>query len=195
MSSNIWFTSDWHIGDHRLQLMRRPFQNHDEMFEVIRKNHNNLVKKNDTVYVLGDVCFREAQSYIPLIKTMHGKKILIKGNHDKNFDNNYLKHYFDEIYEDGSGLELDFDDLKLYLTHYPSTSRKDRFNLVGHVHDAWKFMPNMINVAVDSNNFRPVNLDTIRFYHGAIMHHFNQDIFAAYLPQNLEHVDKEKFLI
>lgn len=187
MAYNIWFTSDWHIGDHRLEILRRPFVNHDEMFSKIRDNFNNLVKKNDVVYVLGDVCYKESRSYLPLVKTLNGKKHLIKGNHDRNIDDNFFLYYFESVVEDGQGLDIRIEDIDLYLTHYPTTTKIDKFNLVGHVHDSWKFMPNMINVGLDVNNFRPVNFDQISFYYNSIMSHFDKDIWAAYLPQNMEH--------
>ena len=72
---SIWFTSDWHIGDNRLNILRRPFKNYDEMFSKIREQHNSLVKPHDLVYVLGDVCCRDTPGYLPLVKTFNGKKI------------------------------------------------------------------------------------------------------------------------
>ena len=76
------------------------------------------------------------------------------------------------------------------MTHYPTTTRQDIFNLVGHIHDAWKFQPNMINVGVDVNHFRPVNADEIIYFYNAIMTHFDQDIWSAYLPQNTTHFEQ-----
>lgn len=186
---SIWFTSDWHIGDNRLNILRRPFKNYDEMFSKIREQHNSLVKPHDLVYVLGDVCCRDTPGYLPLVKTFNGKKILIRGNHDRVISDKDFLIYFDQVIADGDGLEIEIENIKFYLTHYPTTARSDVFNLVGHVHDAWKFQANMINIGIDVNHFRPTSIDQIKFYYDATLHHFDSDIWAAYLPENSQHYE------
>lgn len=187
---SVWFTSDWHIGDHRLNILRRPFINEDEMFSKIKDEHNKLVGNDDTVYVLGDACFRKAKHFLPLINEFNGKKILIRGNHDRDTSDEEFLLYFNQVVPDGDGLEIECNNINFYLTHYPTTTKQDIFNLVGHVHDSWRFLPNMINVGVDVNHFRPVSADEIIFFYNAIMTHFDQDIWAAYLPQNADHVEQ-----
>ena len=184
-----WFTSDWHISDYRLNILRRPFNNEAEMFLKIRDEHNKVVEPNDIVYVLGDVCFRKNKQFLPLVDTLNGKKILIRGNHDRDTTDEEFLKYFDKVVADGDGLEIQINDIPFNLTHYPTTARQDIFNLVGHVHDSWRFQPNMINVGVDVNHFRPVSADEILFFYNAILTHFDQDIWAAYLPQNLEYFE------
>ena len=84
----IWFTSDLHLN-HRavVGMCERPFESVEEMNEVLIRNFNERVKKNDTVYILGDIAHRtpviEANN---LIRKLYGKKILCKGNHDKRYD-------------------------------------------------------------------------------------------------------------
>ena len=52
----IWFTSDLHLG-HRaaISMCERPFETVEEMNEILIRNFNSCVKKNDTVYILGDI--------------------------------------------------------------------------------------------------------------------------------------------
>jgi calcineurin-like phosphoesterase family protein len=187
---NTWFTSDWHIGDTRVNMLRRPFVNEDEMFFRLKDEHNKLVHPNDTVYVLGDVCFRKAKHVLSAVKDFNGKKILVRGNHDRDTSDEEFLVYFDQVIAEGEGLEIEYKNINFYLTHYPTTTRQDIFNLVGHIHDAWKFQPNMINVGVDVNHFRPVNADEIIYFYNAIMTHFDQDIWSAYLPQNTTHFEQ-----
>lgn len=187
---NTWFTSDWHIGDTRVNMLRRPFINEDEMFFKLKDEHNKLVHPNDTVYVLGDVCFRKAKHVLSAVKDFNGKKILVRGNHDRDTSDEEFLVYFDQVIAEGEGLEIEYKNINFYLTHYPTTTRQDIFNLVGHIHDAWKFQPNMINVGVDVNHFRPVNADEIIYFYNAIMTHFDQDIWSAYLPQNTTHFEQ-----
>ena len=54
----IYFTSDLHLG-HRgiIEMQNRPFENIQEMNQVLIRNYNAVVHKNDTVYILGDIYF------------------------------------------------------------------------------------------------------------------------------------------
>ncbi len=36
----------------------RPFETVEEMNETLIRNFNSCVKKNDTVYILGDIAYR-----------------------------------------------------------------------------------------------------------------------------------------
>ncbi len=47
----------------------------------------------------------------------------------------------------------------------------------------------MINIGIDTNHFRPTSIDQIKFYHNAVLHHFDNDIWAAYLPENIQHYE------
>lgn len=91
----IYFTSDLHLGHKNIiKLIDRPFANVEEMNEVFIHHWNQKIQNNDTVYILGDFTFKmsvlEAHN---IIKQLHGHKILIKGNHDKNID----VSLFDEV--------------------------------------------------------------------------------------------------
>jgi calcineurin-like phosphoesterase family protein len=171
-------------------MLRRPFISEDEMLFKLKDEHNKLVHPDDTVYVLGDVCFRKAKHGLSSVKDFNGKKILVRGNHDRDTSDEEFLVYFQQVIPEGEGLEIEYKNINFYLTHYPTTTRQDIFNLVGHVHDSWKFQPNMINVGVDVNHFRPVNADEIIYFYNAIMTHFDQDIWAAYLPQNTTHFEQ-----
>lgn len=91
----IYFTSDLHLGhENILRFANRPFGSVEEMNRTLIANYNALVREEDTVYILGDLTYRipltEAE---PLIAKLNGKKHLIKGNHDKNYD----KSLFEEV--------------------------------------------------------------------------------------------------
>lgn len=66
------------------------------MNKVLIRNFNNMVHKNDTVYLLGDVTHRVSLDEAnELISKLNGHKILICGNHDKKYD----KSLFEGIYD------------------------------------------------------------------------------------------------
>ena len=84
----IYFTSDLHLGHEAvIRMQNRPFANADDMNRVLIGNYNSVVHKDDTVYLLGDICFRiGVEKSNELISSLKGKKYLIRGNHDKKYD-------------------------------------------------------------------------------------------------------------
>jgi calcineurin-like phosphoesterase family protein len=72
----IYFTSDLHMGHEAvIRMQNRPFVNADDMNRVLIENYNSVVHKDDTVYLLGDVCFRiGVEKANELIASLKGKK-------------------------------------------------------------------------------------------------------------------------
>lgn len=164
----IYFTSDLHLGhENAIRFMDRPFQNTEEMNHTLISNYNALVKDINTVYILGDLAYRipvdEANA---LIAMLHGKKILIKGNHDKSYDESLFEKIliYDELSEYGS---------QFILMHYPmlewKRSHHGSIQLHGHIHsrgmsynlDCKKNGIRRYDVGVDANGYFPVALTTI----------------------------------
>ena len=53
--ADIYFTADTHFNhENILDYCRRPYNNIQEMNEALVENWNKTVKKEDTVYHLGD---------------------------------------------------------------------------------------------------------------------------------------------
>lgn len=78
-----FYISDLHLGHKNiLAFDNRPFFSLEEMTETIISNWNSVVSKNDSVYVLGDMFWNNAE--IPIVlPRLNGVKYLIKGNHDR----------------------------------------------------------------------------------------------------------------
>ena len=187
-----WITADWHLGEDRFAIMQRPFKQAHEMIDCLIKNHNELVAPEDLVYVVGDAVYQKSPQDIKFIDHFNGRKVLIRGNHDRVFTDIELLRYFDdEIIPDGAGINLEVAGIPCYLTHYPSQAVKDRFNLVGHIHGAWKYQLNMFNVGVDANHFIPHNLDeVVPFAFKACTEFYDDDVWAAYNEANSQFVGK-----
>jgi calcineurin-like phosphoesterase family protein len=97
---DFWFTGDWHLGHQRIcELSNRPFASVDEMNEQLIERHNALVKSNDRVWILGDVCMGQIDDTLALVSRFNGVKYLVAGNHDRCFhgygDNQVNKPQFD----------------------------------------------------------------------------------------------------
>lgn len=167
----IYFTSDQHFGHPAIiSMQNRPFQDVEDMNRTIINNYNAMVHKDDTVYILGDICHRlkigEANG---LISELKGHKILITGNHDKNYD----EQLFEGIYDFKT---VSLNGKYFVLMHYPMLSWPKSYHgsyqLHGHIHSQNDYnLQNKIDgirrydVGVDANNFYPVSVEqVIRFF-------------------------------
>lgn len=188
-----WFTSDTHLGDTRLNLYGRDisFKDNDDFENTFFLNWLKKISHKDTVYIIGDVAFT-ADSCLKL-KQLPGKKILITGNYDRDDMTakpgvtKYLPTIFSEIYDELLlTLEDDFHKEEVYLNHFPTKCRKDKFNLTGHIHGSWRIQRNMINVGLDAWNYQLISEENILFFINAIRKFYDKNVFAGELPCNLE---------
>jgi len=161
-------TADLHLGhDNIIKYCNRPFKSIDHMNDTLIKNWNERVKDEDSIYIVGDFCFKSSRSTTQKwIKLLNGNKIFIKGNHDDNISNIV-------------SLQIQFDGITINMTHIPVVfNTRCGLNLVGHVHDRWKYHISRtrepysmytcekINVGVDVWDFYPVTLkEVMQFYH------------------------------
>lgn len=182
----LFVVADWHLCEDRMKIMGRPFGDGVECVEIMIANHNSIVSPDDRVLVLGDVLYQKANPHIwlPSIARFNGRKELVRGNHDRSISNDDFAPYFDTIHKEGSGIYLDAQGIECYCTHYPTCGVEDAFNLVGHIHSAWKVQLNMLNVGVDVHHFYPVNLADIAFFHKAITDYYDDDVWSAYDEKN-----------
>jgi calcineurin-like phosphoesterase family protein len=83
-SVSDYYTADLHLGHVRIpELADRPYPDADAMNEDLTRRWNRTVAPRDTVYVLGDVALGRIADTLPLVARLHGKKILVPGNHDR----------------------------------------------------------------------------------------------------------------
>lgn len=82
----IYFTSDQHFGHSNiLKHTGRPFSSIEEMDAALIRNWNAKVHRNDIVYILGDLFFRNSTPAEEYLHQLKGVKHLIIGNHDKDW--------------------------------------------------------------------------------------------------------------
>jgi calcineurin-like phosphoesterase family protein len=160
--SNIFFTSDLHLGHNRiLKFGQRNHDNIEEMHEAIIKDWNETVRKRDMVWILGDIAF--SLESLSLLDRMNGAKRCILGNHDV-FDYTEYQKYFEKVH----WFQKKYN---LVMTHIPIHPGEFEFrhwtyNIHGHVHDPKKGPiddPRYINVNIDATGtYKPIPLDEIR---------------------------------
>ena len=165
----VFFTSDLHLG-HRniIRLCNRPFSSIDEMDEYLVEKWNKKVTNADTVYILGDLMFRNEKPPEEYLRQLRGKKHLIIGNHDRE----WIKKCDLSVWFESTNNLLYTTDGKHQLTlcHYPMMSWPHMVRCYmahGHIHantdaEYWPLIqknPLMLNAGVDINNFEPVTFD------------------------------------
>ncbi len=169
--SRTFFTADYHLGhENIIKYCNRPFKNVGEMNSLIMLNHNSRVKSEDTVYFLGDFCFRnspggktgegsihKAEYYR---KQLTGSIVYVKGNHDRN---NSLKTNIEKVI-------IRYGGRQICMVHNPiHVDYNYSLNFVGHVHNHWKFKrlkhhdsyTDVVNVGVDMWGFKPITYEEI----------------------------------
>ena len=67
--------------------LKRKESGFGTMNRILIANFNAVVHKDDTVYILGDLAHHmQVEDINKIIGKLNGRKILIKGNHDKKYD-------------------------------------------------------------------------------------------------------------
>ena len=117
----IFFIADTHFDD-SYAVKKSPFHSTRTMNEVIRNNWNRKVSRRDIIYVLGDFC---AHRYHYWCAILNGKKIFIRGNHDKG-GNKYFEY-------------ITLGDRKFLLLHDPCKVPPDYdgWAIHGHIHESY----------------------------------------------------------
>jgi len=134
----------------------REFTSSEAMDNCMIDRWNSVVKPEDTVIHLGDVGFSRTSLNIILPK-LNGRKILVKGNHDKFKLSFYAKHFVDvRSYIFGPYK-------KFILSHIPihPASLGDAINIHGHLHTRTLDDPQYINVSVEQIDYTPVLLEDL----------------------------------
>ena len=165
----IYFCSDFHFG-HEKEFLWKPrgFLDWQDHANTIIENYNEIVKPEDTVYILGDCVLKNDTFGIECLKQLNGKKYLAFGNHDSGAR-------IERFQEEGIFLDIQYgyrlreSKFTFWLQHYPAMmgNYKDKsptICLAGHTHSPDKFQ-NMengcYNVALDAHNCYPVSINQI----------------------------------
>lgn len=192
------FTSDLHLGHKNVvALCQRPFCDVEEMDAALIENWNRKVKKNDVVYLLGDVVW-DKKKVGDYMRQLCGKKILIAGNHDAEWiKREECQAYFEKILP---YYEVSLNRHPITMCHYPllewrasreQISRKLGYQIHGHIHNriSDRYRPlylqfHALNAGVDINGFAPVCFEELiennyRFKMQALSSEEDRDMLRA----------------
>ncbi|WP_018042967.1 metallophosphoesterase family protein [Methylobacterium sp. 88A] len=155
-----FFTADSHFGHASiLHGLRTGFAGIAEHDAMLIEAWNSTVAPGDTVYHLGDFALSTPEYAAKIFRRLHGRKILVVGNHDKK--NRRLPWA-----EQHQGIrEVSVDGRHLALCHYPMRSWprafKGSLHLFGHTHGLLPGTTQSCDVGVDVWSYRPVSLTQI----------------------------------
>ena len=137
--SKKFYIADWHYGHNNiLHYDNRPFKTVEEMNNELITRWNRVVAPCDTVYILGDMFWCNWKESLPILDQLNGQKFLIKGNHDRCNESQFVKKFV----KIADYLEVDDNGRKVVLCHYPIPCFKNHFygwyHLYGHVHSSFE---------------------------------------------------------
>lgn len=167
----IFYTSDLHFGHANvIGFDNRPFANIDEMDQYIISQWNERVSSDDTVYILGDVCYRNSKDASWYLRRLKGHKILVVGNHDNVLlKNKSAIACLDQI---DKMLQVIDEKRQITLCHYPIAEWNAYFHeawhIYGHIHnkkeETFEIMrkkDRALNAGCMINNYVPVTFDEL----------------------------------
>ncbi len=160
---DTWIISDTHFFHENIgRYCNRP----ENWQELIIKNLNDLISPDELVLHLGDFSFGKRSNFDLLTEQLHGKIILIRGNHDRlsriRYESRGVTIVNEPIY-----VKLD-EKAKIIFSHWPVVPLDDGLiNIHGHIHNSPPppegsvLGPNHINMSVEVRDYRPWRLKDI----------------------------------
>ena len=179
-----WYTSDQHYGHANIiEYTGRPYANVSDMNDDLVARYNRVVKPDDNVMILGDLCMGKLKESLEYVKLLNGRKTLLVGNHDKPFGTTGDKQKrCEQMYLDAGIKEILYGQVTtlvgkhlVALCHFPrsgdTSTYEDRYVeyrpkhkgtlLHGHTHGKWRVKDGQIDVGVDSWSGTPVSEETL----------------------------------
>ena len=160
----VWLISDTHFNHANIKTYcDRP----DDFTDRLIRNWQIMVRPEDTIIHLGDVFMHKAGGWAIIWPMLTGRRILIRGNHDRKRSCSWWMD---------NGFHFACDGLAFrnqWLTHEPATSRASgcELNIHGHLHNIWHgFAPDKgVNTklhqpwqrlfAVEYTDYKPIEFD------------------------------------
>jgi calcineurin-like phosphoesterase family protein len=162
-------------------------------------NWNIAVEPRDVVVHLGDFGEPKYSNEIGtdqlLTQDLNGRTIyVIPGNYDTPDVLDTLKQDPRVVVVTESDVTLNFvlmhaevrphniTTQTIRLAHAPQDAKDPlAFYLYGHIHQLQMVKRNGLNVGVDCHQFKPIDLEVVKFYYDAIMKHYDNNVFMSYL--------------
>lgn len=160
---DCFFTSDTHFGHKNIiSICKRPFENVEEMNEVLVENWNKTVQKDSHVFHMGDFALGGVGTWTNILPRLNGHIHLMMGNHDYQNARAIPVDFFASI-NDILQIKIIDDGQFITCCHYPFLTwggyERGVWNAYGHYHTQEGHIlantkPTQYDVGVDGNNFK-----------------------------------------
>ncbi len=163
MSGKIFLIADTHFGDEAIiRYENRPFQNADEMAQIMIEKWNTCVGLADQVYVLGDFALGSKEEISELCRRLNGKKYLVMGNHDIESPKWYRQCGFEQAVP----WPIILDNFWI-LSHEPLyiNANMPYANLFGHVHKNAIYSdvsPQSMCLCAERIDYQPIAFEAVK---------------------------------
>jgi calcineurin-like phosphoesterase family protein len=154
--AKIWVITDTHFN-HQM-LIDQGYRPADYQEQICR-NWTRLVMPHDTVIHIGDVIMNRPSELQQILTALPGRKILVRGNHDRESDGWYHRAGFAFV---AQGILIG----GVWLTHAPQVTLPDGaiINLHGHLHAGNHRKGPEVDycklLSLEADGYGPVELDT-----------------------------------
>ena len=143
MDKQIFYISDTHFNHRNILKFDDPqhfFTSIEEHDKYIINAWNCAVKKQDTVYFLGDLGYLKKDEAIKVLSLLNGNKYIIKGNHDKTWIHEMPKYSQTRVKGVYDYLKISDNGRKVILCHFPimmwDGQHAGFYHIYGHVHNS-----------------------------------------------------------
>lgn len=171
----VWFTSDLHFWHKNIcKYCGRPYETVEQMNAGIVNNWKQLIKDDDTVFVLGDLGFCGIEKLRAEIEQLPGQIYVIQGNHDsdkilaKLKEEGLIKDYCKLQYVTIIGDE-ECPEQDLTLCHFPMVDwynkEKGAWMVHGHQHQLPETPSCSVkhwDVGLDKNHGSPITFEQLK---------------------------------
>lgn len=165
----IFFSSDYHFNHNKDFIYKaRGFECVEDMNEEIIRAHNEIVREQDDVYLLGDLMLMDDKKGMEYLSRLNGRLHIIIGNHDTD-KRLSLYSTLNNVEEIEYAQRLQFSKFTFFLSHYPLLcfnfgKRNNTINLCGHLHttnewEQWNEF-GIYHIDFDAHG-RPVSIEEI----------------------------------
>lgn len=169
------FYSDPHFGHERaVEMSNRPFTDVEHMNEQLIHRYWEVVAPDDCVCWVGDCFFTKADEAESILRSLPGRKILVRGNHDRK-PGRMAALGFDLVVE--PEMVMHIGNRKVRVCHYPPRGygrkgdnrfpdrmpmrNKGEVFIHGHTHQREQVVGPCVHVGVDAWAYAPVTFEEV----------------------------------
>lgn len=152
------YAADLHLGHNGIVKYRnfKTVEEHDDF--ICNSWCKKVRKKNQTVYVLGDVAFSK-EAWLRF-DDLPGTKVIVLGNHCTEHVNTRMIANLQTV----TAVHGLLKQKEFYLSHAPLHPEhlRGKFNIHGHLHKILVRDPRYFNVSMENIGFMPITIEDVR---------------------------------